>query len=63
MAFDMLADATLPGVELHGANDPALLRRDTNDDHPFLVVTDAVVDDLAALSPHVSSVVQPNARL
>lgn len=49
VTFDCLADATVPGVELHLANNATLILLDTNNHHPLAVAINAIVDDLAAL--------------
>jgi hypothetical protein len=46
MAFKRLRHVTLLGVKLHVANNAALLRGDSDQNHPLLIGRDAIVDDL-----------------
>lgn len=49
MALDGLADTSIRRVELHSTNYTVVSLGDSDHDHPFRIVTDAVIDDLAAL--------------
>ena len=49
VALDRLTDPTLPRIQLHGPGHSALLGRDADDDHPFLVIAGAIIDDLTTL--------------
>jgi hypothetical protein len=54
VAFDRLADASGLRVELHSSYDTALLLRYANCDRPLLILTNAVVDDLATLESQLA---------
>ena len=53
MALDRLANPSIPTVQLHRSlyfegRGICRVARDTNKDHPLLIVSDPIVDDLAA---------------